>query len=112
MHDPSRAALNTQGSVGNLIEALGHLITLNKCTWEEPCPETLAMHHLQDISRHLGLSSSSHAHCCPLSLMEQLAWDLPLMSLPSPESSFPIDISAVKKDHSFLDQDSLKSLCR
>lgn len=44
--------------------------------------------------------------------MEQLAWDLPLMSLSSPESSFPIDISAVKKDHSFLDQDSLKSLCR
>ncbi|XP_077042113.1 stAR-related lipid transfer protein 8 isoform X4 [Agelaius phoeniceus] len=28
------------------------------------------------------------------------------------ESSFPLDISAVKKDHSFLDQDSLKSLCR
>ncbi|XP_071425311.1 stAR-related lipid transfer protein 8 isoform X2 [Pithys albifrons albifrons] len=28
------------------------------------------------------------------------------------ESSFPVDISAVKKDHSFLDQDSLKSLCR
>nr|NXO03350.1 STA13 protein [Rhinopomastus cyanomelas] len=25
---------------------------------------------------------------------------------------FPLDISAVKKDHSFLDQDSLKSLCR
>ncbi|XP_064318854.1 stAR-related lipid transfer protein 8 isoform X1 [Phalacrocorax carbo] len=28
------------------------------------------------------------------------------------DSSFPLDISAVKKDHSFLDQDSLKSLCR
>uniref|UniRef100_A0A8D2N548 StAR related lipid transfer domain containing 8 n=1 Tax=Zonotrichia albicollis TaxID=44394 RepID=A0A8D2N548_ZONAL len=28
------------------------------------------------------------------------------------ESLFPLDISAVKKDHSFLDQDSLKSLCR
>ncbi|KAF2983294.1 hypothetical protein EK904_005949, partial [Melospiza melodia maxima] len=27
------------------------------------------------------------------------------------ESLFPLDISAVKKDHSFLDQDSLKSLC-
>ncbi|XP_030353514.1 stAR-related lipid transfer protein 8 isoform X4 [Strigops habroptila] len=28
------------------------------------------------------------------------------------DSLFPLDISAVKKDHSFLDQDSLKSLCR
>ncbi|NXG25661.1 STA13 protein, partial [Grallaria varia] len=28
------------------------------------------------------------------------------------DSSFPLDINAVKKDHSFLDQDSLKSLCR
>ncbi|NXE95942.1 STA13 protein, partial [Menura novaehollandiae] len=28
------------------------------------------------------------------------------------ESLFPLDIGAVKKDHSFLDQDSLKSLCR
>ncbi|NXG44699.1 STA13 protein, partial [Psilopogon haemacephalus] len=27
-------------------------------------------------------------------------------------SLFPLDIGAVKKDHSFLDQDSLKSLCR
>ncbi|RMC22109.1 hypothetical protein DUI87_02982 [Hirundo rustica rustica] len=70
------------------------------------------MHHLQVISSHLGFSSTSHAHCCPLSLMKQLAQDVPLMSLPSPESSFPLDITAVKKDHSFLDQDSLKSLCR
>lgn len=70
------------------------------------------MHHLQVFSSHLGFSSSSHARCCPLSLMEQLAWDLLLMSLPFPESSFPLDISAVKKDHSFLDEDSLKSLCR
>ncbi|NWX13163.1 STA13 protein, partial [Aegotheles bennettii] len=28
------------------------------------------------------------------------------------DSLFPLDIGAVKKDHSFLDQDSLKSLCR
>ncbi|CAI5782611.1 stAR-related lipid transfer protein 8 isoform X1 [Podarcis lilfordi] len=28
------------------------------------------------------------------------------------ESLFPLDIASVKKDHSFLDQDSLKSLCR
>nr|XP_009675613.1 PREDICTED: stAR-related lipid transfer protein 8 isoform X2 [Struthio camelus australis] len=28
------------------------------------------------------------------------------------DSLFPLDIIAVKKDHSFLDQDSLKSLCR
>ncbi|XP_005279592.2 stAR-related lipid transfer protein 8 isoform X2 [Chrysemys picta bellii] len=28
------------------------------------------------------------------------------------DSLFPIDITSVKKDHSFLDQDSLKSLCR
>ncbi|XP_061454391.1 stAR-related lipid transfer protein 8 isoform X2 [Rhineura floridana] len=28
------------------------------------------------------------------------------------ESLFPLDITSVKKDHSFLDQDSLKSLCR
>ncbi|KAH1165695.1 hypothetical protein KIL84_023254 [Mauremys mutica] len=28
------------------------------------------------------------------------------------DSLFPIDIVSVKKDHSFLDQDSLKSLCR
>ncbi|XP_069724040.1 stAR-related lipid transfer protein 8 isoform X2 [Phaenicophaeus curvirostris] len=28
------------------------------------------------------------------------------------DSLFPLDIAAVKKDHSFLDQDSLKSLCR
>uniref|UniRef100_A0A8C4JL05 StAR related lipid transfer domain containing 8 n=1 Tax=Dromaius novaehollandiae TaxID=8790 RepID=A0A8C4JL05_DRONO len=28
------------------------------------------------------------------------------------DSLFPLDIVAVKKDHSFLDQDSLKSLCR
>lgn len=68
------------------------------------------MHHFQVFSSQLGFSSSSHACCCPL--MEQLAWDLLLMSLPFPESSFPLDISAVKKDHSFLDEDSLKSLCR
>lgn len=94
------------------MEALGNLVILTQCTWEEPCPGTLGMHHLQVFSSHLGFSSSSHARCCPLSLMEQLAQDPPLMSLPSPESSFPLDISAVKKDHSFLDQDSLKSLCR
>ncbi|XP_053328304.1 stAR-related lipid transfer protein 8 isoform X1 [Spea bombifrons] len=28
------------------------------------------------------------------------------------DSQFPVDISCVKRDHSFLDQDSLKSLCR
>ncbi|NXC43882.1 STA13 protein, partial [Penelope pileata] len=28
------------------------------------------------------------------------------------DSLFPLDIGAVKKDHSFLDQDSLRSLCR
>uniref|UniRef100_A0A803XVJ5 SAM domain-containing protein n=1 Tax=Meleagris gallopavo TaxID=9103 RepID=A0A803XVJ5_MELGA len=28
------------------------------------------------------------------------------------DSLFPLDIGAVKKDHSFLDKDSLKSLCR
>ncbi|KAJ7310317.1 hypothetical protein JRQ81_007223 [Phrynocephalus forsythii] len=28
------------------------------------------------------------------------------------ESCFPLDIASVKKDHSFLDRDSLKSLCR
>ncbi|XP_075291643.1 stAR-related lipid transfer protein 8 isoform X2 [Opisthocomus hoazin] len=28
------------------------------------------------------------------------------------DSLFPLDIGAVKRDHSFLDQDSLKSLCR
>ncbi|KAM9600280.1 stAR-related lipid transfer protein 8 isoform 4-T4 [Morphnus guianensis] len=28
------------------------------------------------------------------------------------DSLFPLDIGAVRKDHSFLDQDSLKSLCR
>uniref|UniRef100_A0A8C8RRP4 StAR related lipid transfer domain containing 8 n=1 Tax=Pelusios castaneus TaxID=367368 RepID=A0A8C8RRP4_9SAUR len=28
------------------------------------------------------------------------------------DSLFPIDIASVKKDHSFLDQDSLRSLCR
>uniref|UniRef100_A0A6J0SY75 StAR-related lipid transfer protein 8 isoform X1 n=1 Tax=Pogona vitticeps TaxID=103695 RepID=A0A6J0SY75_9SAUR len=28
------------------------------------------------------------------------------------ESHFPLDIASVKKDHSFLDRDSLKSLCR
>ncbi|XP_040298075.1 stAR-related lipid transfer protein 8 isoform X5 [Bufo bufo] len=28
------------------------------------------------------------------------------------DSQFPVDIACVKRDHSFLDQDSLKSLCR
>ncbi|KAE8583999.1 hypothetical protein XENTR_v10020780 [Xenopus tropicalis] len=28
------------------------------------------------------------------------------------DSQFPVDISCVKRDHSFLDEDSLKSLCR
>lgn len=93
------------------MEALGapyhpHLMYLGRAMPRDP-----GHHHLQVISSHLGFSSS-HPHYCLLSLMEQLTQDLPLTSLCSTESSFPIDISAVKKDHSFLDQDSLKSLCR
>lgn len=62
----------------------------------------------------LAASPSSHAHRWPLCLIERLARKPPLifLSLSSPDSLFPLDIGAVKNDHSFLDQDSLKSLCR
>lgn len=62
----------------------------------------------------LAASPSSHTHCWPLCLMEWLARKrlLIFLLLSSPDSLFPLDIGAVKKDHSFLDQDSLKSLCR
>ena len=62
----------------------------------------------------LAPSPSSHADRWPLCLMQQLArkWLLILLLLSSADSLFPLDIGAVKKDHGFLDQDSLKSLCR
>lgn len=44
--------------------------------------------------------------------LQGLPASLILLSPSSPDSLFPLDIGAVKKDHSFLDQDSLKSLCR
>lgn len=44
--------------------------------------------------------------------LQGLPASLILLSPSSPDSLFPLDIGAVKRDHSFLDQDSLKSLCR
>ncbi|XP_006632828.2 stAR-related lipid transfer protein 8 isoform X2 [Lepisosteus oculatus] len=81
-------------------------------------PRSLSVHFRDSTLRALGLlrRKVNQRHFAELEAKEACSWlraaGFPQYPQLYEDSQFPIDIASVKKDHDFLDRDSLKSLCR
>ncbi|XP_014430146.2 stAR-related lipid transfer protein 8 isoform X1 [Pelodiscus sinensis] len=83
-----------------------------KCMWSHNCPNPDEVERLPCCMCFTLLEDKRDAVEAKKACDWLRAAGFPQYAHLYEDSRFPIDITSVKKDHSFLDQDSLKSLCR
>ncbi|XP_058845508.1 stAR-related lipid transfer protein 13-like isoform X2 [Acipenser ruthenus] len=91
---------------------------MDRRNWKTLRPRSLTVHFRDSTYKALGIlrRKLNHRQIAELEATEACDWlqaaGFPQYAQLYEDSLFPIDIASVKKDHDFLDRDSLKSLCR
>lgn len=91
---------------------------MDRRNWETLRPRSLTVHFRDSTYKALGIlrRKLNHRQIAELEATEACDWlqaaGFPQYAQLYEDCLFPIDIASVKKDHDFLDRDSLKSLCR